>query len=332
MKLLLCIVLTGLLVTEAGIAQSAAQSQAQSPAQLQKPESAHSFYRIDARTVEGLHELFRFSGGPVPIVSAHRGGARAGFPENCIATFEETIRHTFAILEVDLRYSKDGEIVLHHDATLDRTTTGTGPIDELTLDELKSLRLKDPNGIVTAYQIPTLDEALQWARGKTILVLDKKDVPVQACVVKIEQHRAQAHTMVMAYSFQEVLACHQLNPNLMMEVMIGNRQRFREFSESDIPWNRVIVFVGHMPPHERELLNLIHANDAYCMAGTSRNLDRKLLAASEPETAGLEGEYRALLDAGVDVIETDLPIDVGRLLYATPAIVDSKSPFLHLPE
>lgn len=326
MKVLLCTVLIGLLVAEAGIAQSQAQ-------QHENSASARpAFYRIDAQTVQGLHELFRYSGGPIPIVSAHRGGARGGFPENCIATFEETIRHTFAILEVDLRYSKDGEIVLHHDATLDRTTTGTGPVSELTLDELKSLRLKDPNGDVTAYQIPTLDEALQWARGKTILVLDKKDVPVQACVAKIEQHRAQAHTFVMAYSFQEVLACHQLNPNLMMEVMIGNRQRFREFSESGVPWSRVIVFVGHMPPHERELLNLIHAKDAYCMAGTSRNLDRKLFTASESETAGLEAEYRALLDAGIDVIETDLPIDVGRLLHATPAIVDSKSPFLHLPK
>ena len=63
-----------------------------------------------------------------------------------------------------------------HDPTLERTTTGKGRVVDFTLGELKQLRLKDNSGNVTEFQIPTLDEVLDWARGKTILVLDQKDV------------------------------------------------------------------------------------------------------------------------------------------------------------
>ena len=76
-----------------------------------------------------------------PIMQgAHRGGARAGYPENCIATFEHTLEHTFAMMEIDPRYTKDGTIVLHHDARLERTTNGKGLVADFTLQELKRAR------------------------------------------------------------------------------------------------------------------------------------------------------------------------------------------------
>lgn len=284
-------------------------------------------HAIDAQDSQGLQDLFRYTGEPMPLVSAHRGGAQPGFPENCIATFENTIRHAYSIMEIDLRYSKDGRIVLNHDATLDRTTTGTGPVADRTLQELKSLRLKDSEGNVTEHRMSTLDEALEWARGKTILILDKKELPVEVCVRKIEEHRAEAYAMVMAYSFQEVAACHNLNKNIMMEVMIGDRKRFREFDETGVPWSRVIAFVGHTPPEDKELLNMIHAKGACCMAGTSRNLDRTLRNISDADLASLERQYRARLEFGIDLIETDLPIQVGRLLYAEATIPASKTQY-----
>lgn len=261
----------------------------------------------------------------MPLVSAHRGGAQAGFPENCIATFENTIRHTYSLLEIDLRYSKDGKIVLHHDPSLERTTTGKGPVAEQTLRDLKTLRLNDLEGKPTEYQIPTLDEALEWARGKTVLVLDKKDVPVDVCVRKIEEHQAEAYAMVMAYNFKEVKECYNLNRNIMMEIMIGNRERFRQFDETGVPWTNVIVFVSHSPPEDLELLQMIHGKGACCMAGTSRNLDKQLR--NGRDTVILQRAYRDLLKKGVDVIETDLPIQVGSLLYSDAAIPASKSPY-----
>ena len=67
------------------------------------------------------------------------------------------------------------------------------------------------------------------------------------------------------------------------------------------------------------------------MADTSRNLDRKLVAASPEESSSLLPEYRARLDFGIDLIETDLPVQLGRLLYTPPEVPQSKAGYFHLP-
>src|SRR5690606_23891146 len=129
--------------------------------------------------------FFRYTPDRLPFVSAHRGGPRKGFPENCIATFENTLTHGPAILEIDPRYTRDGHIVLMHDPTLDRTTSGTGKVADHTLAEIRALRLKDTEGNLTDFGVPTLDEALQWAKGKTVLVIDAKDVPIGVRAQKV---------------------------------------------------------------------------------------------------------------------------------------------------
>ncbi len=284
-------------------------------------------HAIKPRNPRDLRELFRYTGKSLHFVSAHRGGPQQKFPENCIATFENTLKHTFAIIEVDPRYTKDGAIVVHHDATLERTTTGKGRVAELTLKDLKELRLKDAEGLVTEFQIPTLDDVLQWARGKTILVLDQKDVPVEVRVRKIEEHRAEAYAMLIVYSFTDAQKCYELNKNIMMEVMIPNREKFHEFDETGVPWSNIIAFVGHTPPRDKELLQVIHAKGTCCMVGTSGNLDREFIVNRACGTAPVEQHYRALLQLGADVIETDLPGEVGKLLYGESAIPASKSLF-----
>lgn len=301
-----------------------------------KPSAVASsvrLHRIDPQTPQGLQELFQRTSEALPMVSAHRGGPQPGFPENCIATFENTLRHTFAMLEIDPRYTKDGEIVVHHDATLERTTTGRGRLADFTLAELRQLRLKDPQGKVTEFQIPTLDEVLQWARGKTVLVLDQKDVPAAARIKRIEEHKAEGYAMLIVYSFKEVQACYALNPNVMMEVMIPNREKFAEFEKLlikvKVPWRNVVAFVGHNPPEDPALYELIHAQGACCLIGTSRNLDRQYLSQEVQDIRLLEQDYRAFLRRGADLIETDIPAQLGPLLYgATPVPASKQTYFL----
>jgi glycerophosphoryl diester phosphodiesterase len=246
--------------------------------------AAEKRFRIDPKTPEGLKELLAYSAEGAPLVSAHRGGPMAGFPENCIATFEHTLAHGFAMLEIDPRYAKDGAIVVHHDPTLERTTTGKGRLVDFSLKELRQLKLKDTKGNVTEQRMPTLDEVLEWARGKTVLVLDQKDVPTAARVKKIEEHKAEAYAMLIVYSFQDAQECFQLNPNVMMEVMIPNREKAAEFDQLGVPWRNVIAFVGHVPPEDRGLYEL-------------------------------ESGYREFLARGADVIETDIPVLLAPMLY-----------------
>jgi glycerophosphoryl diester phosphodiesterase len=176
-----------------------------------------------------------------------------------------------------------------------------------------------------------LDEALQWARGRTIVILDKKNVPLEVCVQKIQEHRAQAYAMVMAYSFADIQTCHKLDPDIMMEVMIGDPQRLRGFEATSVPWNRVVAFVGHTPPEDKDLLQQLHARGVCCLAGTSRNLDRELRVAGDGDRVDLRRAYQDRLDFGIDLIETDLPVQVGALLYHPAQIPAAKARYFHVP-
>ncbi len=283
-------------------------------------------------TPEGLREIFQYTGHGLPLLSAHRGGAVDGYPENCIATFEHTIEHAFSMLEIDLRTSRDGILVLHHDETLDRTTTGTGPVNELTLAQLQQLRLKDKQGNPTDFSIPTLDSAIEWARDKTILILDKKQVSVEVCVEKIRERHAQSFVMVMASNPKDIKTCYELDPDIMMEVMVGDEARVKSYRSSGVPWHRIVAFVGHEPPENQALLQQLHAEGVCCMAGTSRNLDRELREHANANLDELRSRYRDRLAFGIDLVETDLPVQVGKLLYASPDIPANLVKFFHLPE
>jgi glycerophosphoryl diester phosphodiesterase len=300
---------------------------AASPQERLHGAASKPLHRVVTRSPQELQELFRYASDPLPLVSAHRGGALAGLPENCIATFENTLNHTFAILEIDPRFAKDGAVVVHHDASLERTTTGKGLVADHTLQALKQLRLKDINGAATEFQIPTLDEVLIWARGKTIVVLDQKDVPVSVRVKKVEMHKAEAYAMLIVYSFKDAQECFRLNPNIMMEVMVPNREKIAEFDKTGVPWRNVIAFVGHEAPTDPALYKAIHDRGATCVVGTSRNLDRTFLSGRLAEIKRLEPDYRSLLQTGADLIETDIPVSLGQLLYAATPPPPSKARF-----
>jgi glycerophosphoryl diester phosphodiesterase len=105
----------------------------------------------------------------------------------------------------------------------------------------------------------------------------------------------------------------------MMEVMIPNRQKAAEFEQTGVPWRNVVAFVGHTPPKDPGLCELIHKKGALCMMGTSRNLDRQFIANPEAGIQALEGEYRAHFQTGVDIFESDIPAPLGAMLFkATP--------------
>ncbi|WP_168567086.1 glycerophosphodiester phosphodiesterase family protein [Crateriforma spongiae] len=293
------------------------------------PHSAAVMHRISAETPRQLRELFRYTGHRLPVVSAHRGGAASGYPENCIATFEHTLSKCFALLEIDPRMTKDGEVIVHHDATLDRTTTGTGKVVEKTLSELKQYRLKDIDGVVTNHVIPTLDEVLHWAKGKTVLVLDQKDVPLETRVNIITKHHAESYAMMIVGSLKDVRACHAMNPDIMMEVMIPSHEKLKAFDASGVPWENVIAFLGHQPPTDPSLYEAVHQKGTLAMVGTSRNLDRQFFTRAVADDESLRRDYRQLLRRGADMIETDLPREIGPLLYTDhPAVPTSKRPLM----
>lgn len=109
------------------------------------------------------------------FVVSHRGDWQVA-PENSIAAFTAAIRAGAAILETDVRLTKDKHCVLLHDVSLERTTNGRGLLANATLEDVRSLRLRDALGTLTHERIPTLKEALLFAKAQNVyLYLDKAD-------------------------------------------------------------------------------------------------------------------------------------------------------------
>ncbi len=108
------------------------------------------------------------------LVVSHRADWR-GFPENSLAAIESAIQIGVDIVELDLQMTADGELILMHDETLNRTTTGKGRVDELTLDSIRHFKLRNGVNIRTNHPIPTLREALLLCKGRVLINLDKAD-------------------------------------------------------------------------------------------------------------------------------------------------------------
>lgn len=125
-----------------------------------------------------------------PLVVAHRG-VPVRQPENTLASFRHALDEGADALETDLRFTRDNVIVLHHDATLERTTDGSGPLRDCTLEELQRLRTRCPDGTLSDERIPTLVDLVAMTGARIPLLLELKD-PLLA---EPEYARALADTL-----------------------------------------------------------------------------------------------------------------------------------------
>lgn len=95
----------------------------------------------------------------MPHYVAHRGGA-ARWPENSLTAFRGAVAEGARLVELDVHLTADGEVAVVHDATLDRTTSGRGPVAACTAADLRRARLRDAAGALTDDWVPTLREVL----------------------------------------------------------------------------------------------------------------------------------------------------------------------------
>lgn len=261
-------------------------------------------------TLEELHDFFRFRDGASPLVVAHRGGAYPGLPENSLAVFEYALEHLPAIVETDFRLTLDGRVVMMHDATLDRTTTGSGVVEEHTLDEIRALGLVDHLGTVTEHRTHALEEVLAWAEDRTILAVDvKAPLTFERMVREIVAAGAEARVFIQTYNLEDALTVHALHPGLMLSTSIRTPEELDRIVESGLPLERIIAHTGSREPEDAALYDLLAARGRYTMVGTLGAMDREA-AAGDP------GLYRTLVRNGATILSTNRPVEVGEALAA----------------
>ncbi len=157
---------------------------------------------------------------PKPYVMAHRGN-NVLFPENTLLAFQQAIDEGADIIETDLHLTKDNVIVCIHDATVDRTTNGTGAVAELTLAEIKSLSASYDRPEHLEQTVPTLEEFLTIIPQDTLIALELKtdrflEEAVNRQLISIlEKFQIVERTMVIGFSEPRLLAVKALEPRIL---------------------------------------------------------------------------------------------------------------------
>jgi len=164
---------------------------------------------------------------PGAIIASHRGLSAAGHPENSLAALRAAIERKAEVVEVDLRTTHDGAIMLFHDATLRRTAGRAGRLATLTLAEARAVDLGGGE------HIPTLDEALAQVRGTgTRLLLDiKADGGTRPAAVIAAARRQQAMDRIIVglRSAGNVQAWRTLEPGLPILAFAKHRSDVDRF-------------------------------------------------------------------------------------------------------
>lgn len=255
-----------------------------------------------------------------PVNIAHRGGA-AIVPENTIEGFREAVRLGDVTLELDAQTSADGEVVVIHDPTVDRTTDGTGAVAHMSVAELRKLDAGywfTPDGGATypwrgrGVRIPTLEEVYREFPDRPVIIELKGERPgtEEALWRTIEAAGAQSRTLVAtngtsvirrfrAASGGAVPTAASVNEFVVFR-LLGLLRLHRLYDLHDAP------FQALQPPEVYRGIRLV----------TPRFVRRAHEAGFRVDvwTVNDEADMRRLLDWGVDGIMTDRPDVLARIL------------------
>jgi glycerophosphoryl diester phosphodiesterase len=261
---------------------------------------------------EEPHDYFKYKGDGSILISGHRGGREKGYPENSIEGFQNVLRQISAFFEIDPRLTKDSVIVIMHDATLDRTSTGKGSLSDYTWEQLRSVRLKDSDGNVTNCHIPTLEEVIIWSKGKTVVNLDKKDVPMEKTVALIKKLHAENHVMLTVHTGVEARYYYDRLPTIMLSAFARTMTEYEDLVKSGVPWENMIAYVGPtINSGNIKIVGLLHAKGVRCMISVAPTHDKL------GEFKARQKAYLDEINKKPDIIESDIPTEIERALKET---------------
>ena len=240
-----------------------------------------------------------------PIVSAHRGGGGEqlkGYPENCLESIQYLSKKGIHSFEIDIFESADGDLLLMHDDKLGRTATGQGVVSALTTAQLRTEKLKDEFGNVTAFQIPFLKDVLSWCKtNKGYLMLDfKKGISYQKVVDLVREEKMEAQVVLISYNTAQAEALHKVAPEMLLSVSARNEDELNRILQTGIPKQKLLAFIGIRlaPDQLYERLNQLKIP---AILGTLGNLDKR---------AATKGDYlyTEWAKKGIQVFSTDRPL------------------------
>lgn len=230
---------------------------------------------------------------------AHRG-ASGYAPENTISAFDKGVEMKADYIEIDVQRSKDGELVIIHDTTVDRTTDGTGKVKDLTFEEMRSLDAGSWKGEqFKGEKIPTFDEILDRYRGKVGILIELKAPELYPGIEEQVAEELKERNLdkpqnekiiIQSFNFESMKITNSLLPNIPIGVLTSSKahatgEALKEFSTYADYFNPSYGLVTE------DLVNQVHALGMKIQSWTVRSQEA--------------AEF--LLDMNVDGIITDYP-------------------------
>jgi len=248
------------------------------------------------------------AGDPAILVAAHRGGA-ALWPENSLLAFRGSLALGVDALELDLHMTADGEIVVLHDPTLERTTTARGRVRDLKLADLAGVRLKTRDGAVTDERIPTFAQVLDLAALVSVELLPEIKIDAnrqrydgieEKVLVLVRARGLQARTTIQAFQVETIRRLRELEPKARTMLLVAR---------GDVERDRA---------RPAEAVGRARALGATDLGMNHRLIDADVMAAARAAgvrvsawTVNEEADLRRMVDLGVDVVVSDRP-DVAK--------------------
>jgi glycerophosphoryl diester phosphodiesterase len=250
-----------------------------------------------------IHAEFHNAVSKTVLVAAHRGAHNGNF-ENSIASIRKAIELGVDIVELDVKTTKDGFLILMHDSRVDRTTTGKGEVEDLTLAEIRTFKLTAPYGRVSEETIPTFEEALREIKGKIMVDIDMKTDNVKGMVEMVEKTGTNKDVFYFDNDYHQLDAIKKLNASSYI------MPRAYSYKMADSAVVRFAPQIVHIDPtfYTQELSDMLKDNNARIWINALGEADAYIRFGKG------ENAIKTLLGKGANVIQTDEPELLLQLL------------------
>jgi glycerophosphoryl diester phosphodiesterase len=249
-----------------------------------------------AQSIDKILAKFHDANSEYVMVAAHRAGHN-GFVENSIPAIQHAMDLGVDIIELDVKVTKDGVVVLNHDGTIDRTTNGTGNPEEYTWEDLQNFRLKMPDGTLTNERLATFEEALNLVKGKAMIDIDIKTSNLKPIIDVIKK----TNTANQVFFFDNDYDALKEVLSMMPEAIIMPRAYSYEMADSALKvFTPAVVHIDESF-YTPEVTSLIRTKNARIWINALGEQDY-LIHEGETEKA-----LKNLLKYGANIIQTDEP-------------------------
>ena len=245
------------------------------------------------------------------IITGHRGGAGLG-PENSLECIRKGIEAGATSIEIDVHITSDNEIVVCHDPTVNRTTNGSGAINEMTLEQIKELRLLEKGKTkrqrrtggtnpVTDQQIPTLQEVLDLIDGRVELLLEIKrkkgdNEGIEEQVLEIlKENNALSYTVIQSFDDTVLETLYALDNSLHLEKLL-----FCKLAGLPVIFDGKFTSFSFQKYHYIKSFNFYHK-------GLSKSLSKELHDAGYKTRIWTLDDPEAIPDIELEGVITDRP-------------------------